>query len=144
MTCGRRCPPGNRSGREQLDLQQERPRLATLEGQLAAIDRAIAAEQQTVSLSRRAARAALSEAEARSSITKVSVQYAEDEYRRVGRLREARLVSEADLDRAARELEGRRAELAAAVLGLERLRAEQAATQNEQKERRLGALGATA
>jgi membrane fusion protein (multidrug efflux system) len=120
---------------ESLETAEERTRVDASDRQLAAIDTAIAAEQQTIALSSRAARTALSEASGRLAVTQAAAQQAEDQQGRFRQLHERGLVSEADLVRASHEAEGRRAEVAAALLGIERLDAQQLAADSERKER---------
>jgi membrane fusion protein (multidrug efflux system) len=125
--------------RESLETAEDVARLAALNSQLATIAIAIAAEEQTVALSSRAARAALSEAAGQLTVTQTAAQQAEDQHGRFRQLREDGLVAEAELVRTAHEAEGRRAEVAAAGLGLERLAAQQAAAESERREH-VGAL----
>ncbi len=121
--------------RESLETAEERTQLAGLDRQLAAIETEIAAEEQTIVLASRAARASLAEASGRLAVTQVAAQQADDQHGRLRQFRERGLVAETDLARAAREAEGRRADVAAALLGIERLRAQQAVAESEQKER---------
>jgi membrane fusion protein (multidrug efflux system) len=127
------------SDRERLETIEQQRRLAALSSQLAVFETQIPAEEEAISLASRAARASLSEATARLAVTQASAQQAAEQLGRFRQLREEGLVAEADLARAAHEAEGRRAEVVAARLGVERLSAEQVAAERERRAH-LGAL----
>jgi multidrug resistance efflux pump len=124
---------------ESLGTAEERTNLATLDQHLAAMETEIAEEARAIALSSRAARASLAEATGRLAVTRAAAQQAEEQHGRFRQLRDRGLVAEADLARTAYEAEGRRAEVAATLLGIERLRAQQAAAESEEKER-MGSL----
>jgi multidrug resistance efflux pump len=125
--------------RESLETAEVRTAVVALDRQLAAIETAIGAEERTIELSSRAARALLAEASGRLAVTEAAARQAEEQHERVRQLRERGLVAEADLARAAHEAEARRAEVAVSRLGIERLAAQQVAAESGQKER-VGAL----
>jgi multidrug resistance efflux pump len=119
--------------REQLEAAQERMRLDSLGSQLASIANEIEAEEQAIALSSRAERVALSEASERLAAAEAGARQADDQYNRLRRLGEQGLVSEAEVVRALSQAEARRAEVAAARLGIERLGAQQIAAERERR-----------
>jgi membrane fusion protein (multidrug efflux system) len=125
--------------KESLETVEERTRLATLNIQIAAVASAIAAEEQAIVLTSRAGRAMLAETSGRLAVGEAATRQAEDQHGRIRQLREQGLVAEAELVRAGHEAEGRRAELAASRLGIERQEAQLAAAESEKRER-LGTL----
>lgn len=115
------------AGREQLETAGEQKRLATLSGEVDALNRQIANYEQLVEESRRASRAGLAEASERVAGTAAAARQAEDKLNRLLRLSESGLVSKADVEAARAEKAGRDAELSAVRVGIERFRAEQIA-----------------
>jgi membrane fusion protein (multidrug efflux system) len=127
------------AGREELETIEERARLAGLTSQLTAIEVEIAAEEQAIALAGRASRAALSEASQKAAASEAAARQAEGQHARARQLGDSGLVADADVARAEAEAEGRRADLAAARSGIERLGAQQ--DSNEREERaHLGSL----
>jgi multidrug resistance efflux pump len=127
------------SDRERLETSEERTRLATLRTQIAAIETEIAAEEQALVLAGRAARAGLAEAWHKLETALAAARQAQDYERRVQQLGSRGLISQLDLVRAGADAESRRADVAAARLGVERLRAQQIAAEREQRSH-VGAL----
>lgn len=124
--------------REWLEATEERTRLAGLSSQLAAIETEITAKEQAMVLADGAARAELSEASQRLAVAEAAARQAEDNLGRLRQLVEHGVVAQADLVRAEVEAEGRRAEVAAARLGIERLGTQQVVAERERR----GYLGA--
>jgi multidrug resistance efflux pump len=119
--------------RAQLETSEERTRLAALGNQLKAIETEIASEEEGLALTSRASRASLSEATQKLAVTEAAARQAEGQHARARQLGERGLMAEADLVRAQAEAEGRRAEVAAAHSGIERIGAQQAAAESEQR-----------
>ncbi len=125
--------------RERLETSEERTRLSALRSQIAAIETEIAAEEQALAEAGRAANAALSEASQKLVAASAAVRAADDQDTRVRELGKHGLVSDLEIVRASAEAESRRADAAAARLGIERLSAQQIATEREQRSH-VGAL----
>jgi multidrug resistance efflux pump len=117
--------------RESFDTAEERTRLDALSQQLRALDQEIRAEQEDGPLARRTGRIKLSQAAQNVAAAEAASQLADDEQRRLRQLSERGLVPQADLHRSKIQADSRRAELAATRLGIDRLRAEETATQRE-------------
>lgn len=110
---------------ERLALEQSRARLAALEPEIAAVRREIAAEERGIEDERRSTAGARDQQNAVLRETRAALGLAEDEARRVARLRGDGLVSEQDDARARSEVEQRRAASEAAGSALARIDQEQ-------------------
>jgi multidrug resistance efflux pump len=121
--------------REWLATQEERVRLAAVNGEIEHLQREIVAEQGAIEDTVRAASAAIAEASQRLEVAEASAQLAQDKVRRINQLEKSGLVSATDGENARAEEQGRRAELAAARSGIERLRAEQTAAERGRRGR---------
>ena len=121
--------------REWLATQEERVRLAAVNGEIEHLQREIVAEQGAIEDTVRAASAAIAEASQRLAVAEASAQLAQDKVRRINQLEKSGLVSATDGENARAEEQGRRAELAAARSGIERLRAEQTAAERGRRGR---------
>jgi multidrug resistance efflux pump len=144
LALGRRVRRGDvlleiEADRETLETREERTRLTSLNGQLAVIADEIVKEEQALAAMDRAARAAVAEASQRVAAAQAAVAQAEDQERRQRQLGARGLVADADIVRAKAEADARRADVAAAREGIERLRAEQVASR-EERQAHLGAL----
>jgi multidrug resistance efflux pump len=144
LALGRRVRRGDvlldiEADRETLETNEERTRLTSLNGQVAIIATEIVKEEQALDSVARAARAALAEASERVAAAQAAVAQAEDQERRQRQLGARGLIAEADIVRAKAEADARRADVAAAREGIERLRAEQVASR-EERQAHLGAL----
>ena len=144
LALGRRVRRGDvlldiEADRETLETNEERTRLTSLNGQVAVIATEIVKEEQALASTARAARAALAEASERVAAAQAAVAQAEDQERRQRQLGARGLIAEADIVRAKAEADARRADVAAAREGIERLRAEQVASR-EERQAHLGAL----
>jgi membrane fusion protein (multidrug efflux system) len=117
--------------RESLGTVEERTRLATLDRQLATIDTEIGSEEGDIPLARLTADATRSQAEQTLIAAEAAARLADDQHRRFAQLSEQGLIAEADLVRSRAQAESRRAEVASARLNIERLKAEQLATERE-------------
>jgi multidrug resistance efflux pump len=111
--------------RERLETVEERARLSTVAGEIAALQGEIRAEQDAVEQARGGARAALEEASQRLSAAESVAAQADENVRRFTLLEGQGLVSEAEAHKARAEAQGRRAEVEAARAGIAKLRAEQ-------------------
>ena len=144
LVLGRRVRRGDvlleiEADRETLETNEERTRLTSLNGQLAVIATEIVKEEQALASVGRAARAALAEASEKVAAAQAAVAQAEDQERRQRQLGARGLVADADIVRAKAEADARRADVAAAREGIERLRAEQV-TSRDERQAHLGAL----
>jgi len=110
---------------ERLALEQARTRLAALDPELSSARREIAAEERGIEDERRSAAGARDEQRAVLRETRAALELAEDEARRLARLRAGGLVSEQDDARARAEVEQRRAASEAAASALARIDQEQ-------------------
>ena len=144
LALGRRVRRGDvlleiEADRETLETNEERTRLTSLDNQLSVIATEVVKEEQALASLGRAARAALSEASERVAAAQAGVAQADDQERRQRQLGARGLIAEADIVRAKAEADARRADVAAAREGIERLREEQAASR-EERQAHLGAL----
>jgi len=124
----------------EADLQSlatvgERTRLEALGGEVAEIGREINAELQAIEDARRAADAAVAEAQQRVLAAEAAATLAEEKLRRNNALGADGLVSTADVESARADHQSRTAELAAARAVIEKLRAEQVATERDRRGR---------
>jgi multidrug resistance efflux pump len=125
--------------RERLETTEGRRRLVALSSQLAAFETEIPEEEQTIALNSRAAAVRLSQASENLAGVEAAARQAEDQHDRLRQLSAQGLVAEAELVRAKNQAEARRADVAAARLGIERLGAEAVAAERERRAH-LGAL----
>jgi multidrug resistance efflux pump len=110
---------------ERLALEQSRARLAALDPEIAAIRREIAAEERGIDDERRSTAGARDEQRAILRETRAALGLAEEEARRLARLRSGGLISEQEDARARSEVEQRRAASEAAASALARIDQEQ-------------------
>jgi multidrug resistance efflux pump len=123
------------SERERLETDEGRTRLSAVGGEIAGVDREIGAIQGALDETRRAARAALTEAEQRANSAEAASRAAQDKIARVSQLEKLGLVAAAEAESVKSEAQARRADLQAARAGVERLRAEQIAAEREHRGR---------
>ncbi len=121
--------------REWLATAGERTRLESLGGEVTEIGREIAQELQAIEDTRRAADAAVAEADQRVLVADAAAQLAEDKLRRANALGADGLLSTADLESARADHQTRTAELAAARAVIGKLRAEQVAGERDRRGR---------
>ena len=121
--------------REWLATQEERVRLAAVSGEIEHLQREIVAEQGAIEDTARASSAALAEASQRLAAAEAAAQLAQDKLRRINQLEKSGLVPATDGENARADEQGRKAELAAARSGIERLRAEQLAAERGRRGR---------
>lgn len=124
--------------RERLETSEERSRVAALGNAVSEIDREIAAEEQAIEAARRAATAALTEARQRLSVTEAAARQSQDRLSRVIQLEQQGLIAVAEAQDARADEVSRRAEVAAATAGIERLGAEQSAAERGRRARIAG------
>jgi multidrug resistance efflux pump len=121
--------------RERLETAEERTRLTSLASEVAGLGHEMGAIQGALDQSRRAARAAITEAEQRVAGADAASRATEDKVTRTAQLEKLGLVSAAEMEVVRTDAQARRAELKAARAGVERLRAEQIAAEREQRGR---------
>jgi multidrug resistance efflux pump len=121
--------------RERLETAEERTRLASVGGEISELQRQISAEQEALSETRRASKAALTEAEQRRASAEAAARMAQDKLTRTNQLEKLGLISTAEAEMVRGEEQTKRADLQAARAGVERLRAEQLAAEREQRGR---------
>jgi membrane fusion protein (multidrug efflux system) len=114
-------------------LEEERRRLAALRPQLDALKRQVAAEGQAQRDERLTSRAALDEAQARKNESETGARFAEEEARRLERLKQGGGAPELDVLRAKAAAEQRRASAQAVTLDAQRIDSE--ARKNESQRR---------
>lgn len=115
--------------RERLETAEERMRLASVSDEIQELHHEISAEEQVIEQTRRASRAAVAEATERLSAAEAAAGLAIDKVNRLKQLETRGLISAIDLENARAEDQSRRGELAAARMGIDRLRAEQLAAE---------------
>ena len=119
--------------REKLETAEERTRLASVSSELSELERQIRAEQEAFDETRRAAQAALAEAAQRLAGAEVAARVAQEKVARANQLENLGLLSAAEADAARGDAQGKRADVAAARVGIERLKAEQLAAERQKR-----------
>jgi multidrug resistance efflux pump len=116
---------------QQLQLKEERTRLAALVPQLAALQSEIATEEKAWQQEQQAAKLGLDESAARSREAEASAHLAEDEAKREAQLFTESVVSEVDLHRARAAAQERRAAAESLQLATSRLDPQQRTQESE-------------
>ena len=119
--------------RERLETVEERTRLASVSSEISELLRQIRAEQDASDETRRASQAARAEATQRLSGAEAAARVAEDKVARSNQLEALGLLSAAEADAARGEAQARRAEVAAARAGIDRLQSQQLAAEREKR-----------
>lgn len=123
------------SERASLETAEVRTRLPSLDGEIDAIRREILAEEQAIAESARAARAGLAEASERLSAAEAGARQSRDKLGRLELLERQGLIAAAEADAARADERARRAELAAARAGIDKMKAEQTAAERDRRGR---------
>jgi membrane fusion protein (multidrug efflux system) len=113
----------------------QRTRLAIVADEIAALTRQIGDERQSQDEMRRASRAALEAASLQLDAAEAAARLASTKLERLIELGRQGLVPAAEVEAARADEQARRAELAAARVGIDRLRAEQASADRERTSR---------
>jgi multidrug resistance efflux pump len=113
----------------------ERTRLEALGGEVTEIGREITAELQAIDDARRASEAAITEAEQRVLGAEAAAKLAEDKLRRTDALAADGLVSTAEIESVRADHQARTADLAALRAVIDKLRAEQVASERDRRGR---------
>ncbi len=124
--------------RERLETAEERMRLASVSSELAELQREIGAEQAAIEESRRATNAAVAEAQQRLAGADAAARLALDKLTRSAQLEKLGLLAPSEVANARADEQSRRAELAAARAGIDRMRGEHAAAERERRARVAG------
>jgi multidrug resistance efflux pump len=129
VTLGREVKQGDvlleiEAERERLETAEERARLEMVAGEISALQREIAAEEQAINESRRASRAAVTEVSQRISAAEAAAKQASEYVKRVALLEQQGLISAADAEKARADADARIAEVRAARAGIDRLGAD--------------------
>jgi multidrug resistance efflux pump len=118
---------------QQLQLKEERVRLAALGPQGSALQRQVATEQMALQQEREAAHVASEESRSRAKEADASARLAEEEAKRLDQLFTSGVVSEADLHRARTAAQERRAAAESLQLAVDRLERQQLTQQSERQ-----------
>ncbi len=119
--------------RENLETAEERTRLASVSSELSELERQIRAEQESLAEMRRAAQAAQAEAGQRLAGAEAAARTAQDKVTRSNQLENLGLLSAAEAEAARGDSQGKRSDVAAARVGIDRLKAEQLSAERQKR-----------
>jgi multidrug resistance efflux pump len=146
LTVGREVKAGDvllelETEKEQNQIREQGTQMAVLAPELAALRAQVAAEERARDDERSASRAAIEQARAQSREAKASLGYAEEEARRLAKLRAEGLIAQREYERGRAEAERHRALADSSDIAVKRIDQEQR-TRESEREARLRRLDA--